>query len=56
MLIDGKVKTIKALAEQENISPRYVRRLLSLAFLPARLIEDILAGKQDPNLCIDSLC
>tara|TARA_R110000772_G_C13287212_1_gene437639 strand:+ start:233 stop:925 length:693 start_codon:yes stop_codon:yes gene_type:complete len=56
MLIDGKVKTIKALAKQENISPRYVRRLLSLAFLPAQLIEDILAGKQAPNLCIDSLC
>jgi site-specific DNA recombinase len=56
MLKDGKVKSIKAIAGQENISEKYIRRLLCLAFLPAQLIEDILDGKQDPTLNIQSLC
>jgi hypothetical protein len=55
-LKDGKAESIKVIAEQENISARHVKKLLKLAFLPAQLIEDILAGKQDPNLTIKNLC
>ena len=55
-LKDGKVESIKVIAEQEKLSARHIRKLLTLAFLPAHLIEDILAGKQDPNLTIKNLC
>ena len=56
MLVNGEVDSIKALAEKENITSGYVSRLLPLAFLSPNLIEDILDGKQDPNLSIDKLC
>jgi site-specific DNA recombinase len=56
MLVNGEAHSIKAIAEHENITSGYVRRLLPLAFLSPNLIEDILDGKQDPNLSIDKLC
>tara|TARA_R110000772_G_scaffold38016_9_gene89940 strand:+ start:1448 stop:3049 length:1602 start_codon:yes stop_codon:yes gene_type:complete len=56
MLVNGEVDSVKSLAEQEKITSRYVSRLLPLAFLSPQLIEDILAGKQDPHLSIEKLC
>ena len=42
------------LSEKEKQSS-YVRRLMSLRFLPPQLVEDILNGKQDPLLTIEKL-
>jgi site-specific DNA recombinase len=56
MLINGEVESIKAIADQENITTRYVGRILPLAFMHPQLIEDILTGKQDPHLSLDKLC
>ena len=42
------------LTEKEKQSS-YVRRLMSLRFLPPQLVEDILNGKQDPLLTIEKL-
>ena len=55
MLVTGKVQSIKEIEDLEQMSSRYVRRVLPLAFLPRQLIEDILAGKQDPHMSIDSI-
>ncbi len=43
-LISGRVKTLREIAEEENVSERYVSQLLRLAFLSPRLIEQILEG------------
>ena len=46
--------------EEGRLTPKekqssYVRRLMSLRFLPPKLVEDILNGKQDPMLTIEKL-
>jgi site-specific DNA recombinase len=41
-LLSGKVSSIRSIARQERIVPRYVRDLLPLAFLSPRIVEAIL--------------
>ncbi len=55
MLLSGEIKSISKLAEKEKINVRYVRKLLPLAFLAPNIIEDILEGKQDPQLTLKKL-
>ena len=43
----------KLTREQKESS--YIRRIMNLRLLPPTLIEDILYGKQDPNLMISDL-
>ena len=45
----------KNMLTREQSSSSYVRRIMNLRFLPPNLIEDILYGKQDPNLMISDL-
>ena len=45
----------KNMLTREQSSSSYVRRIMNLRFLPPSLIEDILYGKQDPNLMIADL-
>jgi site-specific DNA recombinase len=56
MLINGEADSLKSLAKMEQMTCRYIRKLLPLAYLPPSLIEDILSGKQDQNLSVESLC
>jgi site-specific DNA recombinase len=54
-LLSGQVPSIRAIARQEKIAPRYVRDLLPLAFLSPRIVEAILEGRQPPDLTLIGL-
>jgi hypothetical protein len=54
-VLSGQVPSIRAIARQERIAPRYVRDLLPLAFLSPRIIEAILEGRQPPDLTVVGL-
>ena len=54
-LQDGVFNTIEDLAAAEKINPSYVSRLLRLAFLSPRIIENILAGKHPAHLTLKDL-
>ena len=45
----------KNMLTREQSGSSYVRRIMNLRFLPSSLIEDILYGKQDPELMISDL-
>lgn len=45
--------TIKDIASTENTTPRYVRRLLQLAWLAPDIMEAILDGKQPAGLTLE---
>ena len=48
-LATGRVRSLHDLAKRDGVSRRYIRRLVSLAFLSPQLVEAILQGRQ-PNL------
>jgi hypothetical protein len=52
-LIEGRVTTIMALAQREQLDRRYVMRVLRLSFLAPDLIESILMGGQPPELTLE---
>lgn len=52
-VIEGRVTTIKALAQREQLDRRYVMRVLRLSFLSPDLIEAILLGWQPPELTLE---
>jgi site-specific DNA recombinase len=54
-LLSGQVSSIRSIARQERIVPRYVRDLLPLAFLSPRIVEAILEGRQPPELTVTGL-
>ena len=45
----------KKLLSRKESDNSYVRRIMNLRFLSPKLIEDILYGKQDPNLKVADL-
>ena len=45
----------KKMLSHEDSDNSYVRRIMNLRFLPPKLIEEILYGKQEPNLIIADL-
>ena len=49
-LVAGRVRSVAELAQQENVSDRYVSSVLPLAFLPPDVIEAIVAGRQPAGL------
>jgi DNA invertase Pin-like site-specific DNA recombinase len=51
-LLSREMPSIRAIARQERIEPRYVRDLLPLAFLSPRIIEAILEGRQPAELTV----
>ena len=55
LLVGGKVNSMKALAMREKITPRYVTRLLKLAWLAPDIIRAIQAGKLPAELTLDRL-
>jgi DNA invertase Pin-like site-specific DNA recombinase len=54
-IISGELKSAAAIAAREGIGSRYVERLLSLAFLPPDMIEDIAQGTQPPDMTVEKL-
>jgi hypothetical protein len=58
-LANGKVKSLKAIAERDGVTPSYVGKLLDLAFLAPDLVQMIMEGKHSPVLTasrLKSLC
>src|SRR5580700_6803197 len=49
-LLDGRVESVAEIARREGVLPNYVRRLTRLAFLAPRIVENIAAGRQPPEL------
>jgi site-specific DNA recombinase len=54
-LVTGKDSTIRSIAEKTGLNERYVRRVLSCAFLAPDIIEAILNGSQPPDLTFEKL-
>ena len=54
-VLSGRVPSIRAIARQERIAPRYVRDLLPLAFLSPKIVEAILEERQPPDLTVIGL-
>lgn len=52
----GKCKTIADIQRFENLKDKkYIRKIMSIRFLPAQLQEDILNGTQDVDLSLKKL-
>ena len=49
-LATGRVRSLHDLAKRDGVSRRYIRRLVSLAFLSPQLVEAILLGRQPVEL------
>jgi len=54
-LASGRATSMSEIAAREGVSARYVGRLLDLAFLPPKLVEDILDGRQPVDMTADGL-
>jgi site-specific DNA recombinase len=54
-LITGRAKSLSEVAAREGLTPRYVSRLLDLAFLPPKLVEAILDGLQPADMTAEQL-
>lgn len=55
-LLSGEATSLRAIAREHGVTPRYVRRILRCAFLAPDLVEAILQGRQSPELTLAGLC
>jgi site-specific DNA recombinase len=55
-LLSGEATSLRAIAREHGVMPRYVRRILRCAFLAPDLVEAILDGRQPPELTLNQLC
>jgi len=55
LLVTGEARSTEEIAGREQVSERYVRRLLPLALLAPDIIESIMAGTQPPDLTAESI-
>jgi len=55
MLLEGKAESFAEIAHDENITRRYVAKIIRLAFLSPDIIESILDSKIPPNLTLERL-
>jgi DNA invertase Pin-like site-specific DNA recombinase len=54
-LLSREIPSIREIARQERIAPRYVRDLLPLGFLSPRIVEAILQGHQPADITVIAL-
>jgi site-specific DNA recombinase len=54
-LLTGRAQSVDEIADRERVGARYVRHLLSLAFLAPKIVEAIAAGSQPPELTAEAL-
>jgi site-specific DNA recombinase len=54
-LVTARTRSIAEIAARESVSPRYVRRLLKVAFLAPGMVEAIVEGRQPPELTAEAL-
>ena len=52
-IVNGKISTVRELAQKCNLPRRYVRRILTCAILSPRIIEALLIGQHRRNLTLD---
>jgi hypothetical protein len=55
-LLSGQASSIRAIAQAERLTERYVARIIPLAFLAPDITEAILAGTQPQDLTLAQLC
>jgi site-specific DNA recombinase len=55
-LLSGQASSIRAIAQAERLSGRYVARIIPLAFLAPDITEAILEGSQPQDLTLAKLC
>jgi len=55
-LLSGKATSLRAIAREHGVTPRYVGRLLRCAFLAPEVVDAILQGRQPPQLTHARLC
>ena len=54
-LLSGRVRSVEAIADREQVGSRYVRRLMRLAFLAPKIVEMLASGRQHPELTAEAL-
>jgi len=54
-LATGRARSLQELAKRDDITRRYIRRLVGLAFLSPQLVEAILQGRQSGELTVTRL-
>jgi hypothetical protein len=54
-LVTGRAKSVNEIAAREGLNPRYVTRLLDLAFLPPKLVEANLEGRQPVDMTAEQM-
>jgi len=54
-LVAGRVASVQALADRLGVTARYVQRVLPLALLAPKLVEQIAAGQHPATLTVDRL-
>jgi site-specific DNA recombinase len=54
-LLSGRVESVDALAKEEGLDKRSVRRLIRLGFLSPRIIQSIADGRQPSELTVIAL-
>jgi site-specific DNA recombinase len=55
-LLSGQASSIRAIAQEERLTERYVARIIALAFLAPDITEAILEGSQPHDLTLAQLC
>ena len=54
-LQSDKVPSIKALAEKESVTSAYIRRILRLAYLSPRILDNVFKGSNSTTLTLEDL-
>lgn len=55
-LLSGEVTSLRAVAREHGMTPRYVRRLFRCAFLAPEIVDAVIQGYQPPQLTLSRLC
>jgi hypothetical protein len=54
-IVAGRVQSIRQLAAQAGLRPRYTRRILQCAILSPEILEAFLTGRHRPDLTLNQV-